>query len=51
MDKDLTAALLAESVSADALLLLTDVDAVIDGFGTPGARPIRRATLAELRAR
>jgi carbamate kinase len=51
VDKDLTAALLAEAVNADALLLLTDVDAVIDGYGTPSARPIRRATPAELRAR
>ena len=51
VDKDLTAALLAEAVNADALLLLTDVDAVIDGFGTPGARAIRRTTPAELRTR
>jgi carbamate kinase len=51
VDKDLTAALLAGAVNADALLLLTDVDAVIDGFGTPEARPIRHATPAELRAR
>jgi len=51
VDKDLTAALLAEAVGADALLLLTDVEAVIDGYGTPGARPIRRATTRELRAR
>jgi carbamate kinase len=51
VDKDLTAALLARAVNADALLLLTDVDAVIDGFGTPDARPIRRATPGELRAR
>jgi carbamate kinase len=51
VDKDLTAALLACAVNADALLLLTDVDAVIDGYGTPGARPIRRTTPAELRAR
>jgi carbamate kinase len=51
VDKDLTAALLARAIAADALLLLTDVDAVIDGFGTPGARPIRHATPAELRAR
>jgi carbamate kinase len=51
VDKDLTAALLAGAVNADALLLLTDVDAVIDAFGTPGARPISRATPAELRAR
>jgi carbamate kinase len=51
VDKDLTAALLARAVAADALLLLTDVDAVIDGFGTPDARPIRQATPDELRAR
>jgi carbamate kinase len=51
VDKDLTAALLATAVDADALLLLTDVDAVIDGFGTPDARAIRHATAAELRAR
>ena len=50
VDKDLTAALLARLVRADALLLLTDVDAVIDGFGTPAARPISRATAAGLRA-
>jgi carbamate kinase len=51
VDKDLTATLLARDVDADALLLLTDVDAVIDGFGTPHARPVRHATPAELRAR
>jgi carbamate kinase len=51
VDKDLTAALLALAVNADALLLLTDVDAVVDGFGTPDARPIRHATPSELRAR
>jgi carbamate kinase len=51
VDKDLTAALLAEAVGAHALLLLTDVAAVTDGYGTPQARPIRRATTRELRAR
>jgi carbamate kinase len=51
VDEDLTAALLARAVDADALLLLTDVDAVIDGFGTPGARPIHHATPGELRVR
>jgi carbamate kinase len=50
VDKDLTAALLARTLDADVLLLLTDVDAVIDGFGSPGQRPIRRATPAELRS-
>ena len=51
VDKDLTAALLAQEVGADALLLLTDVAAVQDGYGTQDARPIRRATPAQLRGR
>jgi carbamate kinase len=51
VDKDLTAALLAEEVGADALLLLTDVPAVLDGYGTEHARPIRRVTPADLRRR
>lgn len=50
VDKDLTAALLARAVNADALLLLTDVDGVIDGFGTASARRVSRATPADLRA-
>jgi carbamate kinase len=51
VDKDLTASLLARELDADALLLLTDVAAVQDGYGTPQARPIRRATPEELRKR
>ncbi len=51
VDKDLTAALLAQQIDADALLLLTDVAAVQDGYGTPGAKSIDQATVAELRAR
>jgi carbamate kinase len=51
VDKDLTAALLARDLAADALVILTDVDAVEDGYGTPQARPIHRATPQELRAR
>lgn len=50
VDKDHTTALLAAELDADALLLLTDVDAVHEGWGTPDARPIRRATPTELRA-
>jgi len=50
LDKDLTAALLARAVDADALLILTDVPTVMSGYGTARARPIRRATVAELRA-
>jgi carbamate kinase len=50
VDKDLSAALLARAVGADALLILTDVPAVEDGYGTPAARVIHRATVAQLRA-
>lgn len=50
IDKDLTAALLAETLHADALLLLTDVEAVESDFGRPGSAPIRTATAAALRA-
>ena len=42
---------MARQLDADVLLLLTDVAAVQDGYGTPQAHPIRRATPAELRAR
>jgi hypothetical protein len=31
------------------LLLLTDVEAVEDGFGTPHAQPVHRASPGELR--
>jgi carbamate kinase len=51
IDKDLTASLLAREIDADALLLLTDVAAVQDGYGTPAAKPVHRATPAELRGR
>jgi carbamate kinase len=50
IDKDRTAALLAEALHADALLLLTDVRAVEVNFGTPAAREIRQSSTAELRA-
>jgi carbamate kinase len=48
VDKDATSALLAGLVDADCLMLLTDVTAVQTGFGTPGARDIRRATPEQL---
>ncbi len=50
IDKDRAAALLAYGLEADALLLLTDVDAIERDHGTPQAAPIARATPAELRA-
>jgi len=37
------------ALEADALLLLTDVPAVLRGYGTPQAEPISRATPAALR--
>jgi len=49
IDKDLTAALLAESLRADALLLLTDVDAVYEDWPERRA-PIHRTSAAALRA-
>ncbi|MET9390275.1 carbamate kinase [Streptomyces sp. NPDC006624] len=49
IDKDLTAALLAEDLKADFLLILTDVPNVYTDFGTPRQRPVLDATPAELR--
>jgi len=48
IDKDRAAGLLAEELAADAFLMLTDVDAVYSGWGTPDQRPIRQATPTEL---
>ncbi|PKV83146.1 carbamate kinase [Streptomyces sp. TLI_146] len=49
IDKDLTAALLAEEVKADFLLVLTDVPCVYKDYGTPAQQPVLDATPAELR--
>jgi carbamate kinase len=50
VDKDRSAARLALLVGADLLLILTEVDVVQQGFGTPDARPLRHLTSAEARA-
>jgi carbamate kinase len=50
IDKDLTAALLAEAVGADMLLILTDVPAVWTRWPIIEGSPIRHITPAELRA-
>lgn len=47
VDKDLAAVVLAESVDADALLLLTDVEAAEFGWGAPDRISIRRLTLED----
>ncbi|MFI0353264.1 carbamate kinase [Actinomadura sp. 9N407] len=49
VDKDLAAALLATRLKADALLLLTDVPAIMRDHGTAHARPIRHITPGRLR--
>jgi carbamate kinase len=49
VDKDLSAALLAEAVDADQLIIATDVDGVAVGFGTAAERWLRRVTPSELR--
>ena len=49
VDKDLTAALLAIELSADALLLLTDVDAVWEHWGEEPSRRLRAASARTLR--
>lgn len=50
VDKDLTAALLARQLEADALLLLTDVPAVMTDWSTGEQRPIRAALPEAMRA-
>jgi carbamate kinase len=50
VDKDRTAALLAQSVGADVLLILTEVAQVQIGFGTPSARAVSSLTVVEAQA-
>jgi carbamate kinase len=49
IDKDLTAAILAQELGADTLVIATDVTNVMVDFGTPQQRPLGRVTPAELR--
>ncbi|MDF2152989.1 carbamate kinase [Vibrio sp. CAU 1672] len=49
IDKDLVAAMLAEQIGADHLLILTDADAVYEEWGTPQQRALRDVTVNELR--
>ena len=50
IDKDAASALLARQLGADALLLLTDVDAVHRDFGTDQSTPLAELTVAEAQA-
>jgi carbamate kinase len=47
VDKDRVAAILARQLEADALVILTNVDAIYQGWGTPAARPLRRLTVGQ----
>lgn len=50
IDKDLTASLLARELDADVFVILTGVDRVATGFGTPAERWLDRISAADLRA-
>ena len=50
VDKDLASSLLAVDLRAELLLLLTDVDRVERGFGTPDASPIDAMDIATARS-
>jgi hypothetical protein len=50
IDKDRTAALLAQALQADILLMLTDVEAVFRAWGAPDQAPIGRITPDALEA-
>ena len=51
VDKDLTASLLAVALRADHLVVLTDVAAVMDHYGTPDQVPLRSLTLEQVSER
>ena len=50
VDKDRVSAILASQLDAEVLMILTNVDAVFEGWGTPGARPIRRMSCEQAEA-
>ena len=47
IDKDATAALIADGINADILIILTDVPGFIDGYGTSNARIVREMSSNE----
>ena len=49
IDKDLSAALVAEHIEADVLVIATDVDHVVTGWGTEHAEPVGEVTAATMR--
>jgi carbamate kinase len=51
VDKDLAAAILAKDVEADALLILTDVEGVFEGYGSAEEHLLPELTVGEARRR
>jgi carbamate kinase len=49
IDKDLSAALLARAIGAEVLVIATDVENVVLGFGTPQAEPLGRVDAGRMR--
>jgi len=49
IDKDFASELLAREVAADLFVMVTDVDGVYTGWGTPDQRKLERTTTEELR--
>lgn len=49
IDKDLTASLLARELQADRLIILTDVDAVYQNWGTSDQHAIREISVGDLK--
>lgn len=47
VDKDRVSAILASQLDAEVLMILTNVDAVFEGWGTPRAKPIRRMSVEQ----
>ena len=50
IDKDLAAAVLAATVKADVLLMLTDVERVVRDYGTDHEQPLETLTVDDARA-
>jgi len=49
IDKDLSAALLAQALEMDVLMVATDVPNAVLRFGTPQAEPLGKLTVSQLR--
>jgi carbamate kinase len=47
VDKDRVSSILATQLEAEVMMILTNVDAVFEGWGTPEAKPIRRMSVEQ----